>query len=192
MSSDDSRLGRWARRKAEARTRRGGAAPVVDKETGDNQPPEKPTNALPAEAPPDENLPEGLNLPDVDSLTAESDFSAFMKEGVPPVLRRLALRKLWSSDPMFNIVDEMVEYGEDYTNAAMIVEGVKSAWEPGRGYARNEEKPTAIDTEGAETLDAADSDAEPAAETESKYTEGEGTASTEIPEDESEEDPGLG
>lgn len=192
MSSDEGRLGRWARRKAEARKQHGGAAPVLDKEPTEKPPLQETTDALPAEVQPGQNLPEGLDLPDIESLTAESDFSAFMKEGVPPVLRRLALRKLWSSDPMFNIIDEMVEYGEDYTNAGMIVEGIKSAWEPGRGYARDEEKPAAIDADGAEISEAADSDAQPAGKVEIEKNEEANIASAEIVEDESEEDPELG
>lgn len=137
MSSEEKGgLARWAQRKAAARQRRGGAAPSIAEETA----------AVPAtaDAPVDEAksgseetgqpAPE-LDLPDVESLTAGSDFTAFMKDGVPAELRRLALRKLWASDPMFNVIDEMVEYGEDYTDAAMVVEGMKSAWEAGRGYA---------------------------------------------------------
>jgi hypothetical protein len=137
MTSDGkTRLARWAQRKAAASRRRGGAAPAiaevpavvpdtacapVDKTKSELEEAGRPTSEL--------------DLPDVESLTAGSDFTAFMKDGVPAELRRLALRKLWASDPMFNVIDEMVEYGEDYTDAAMVVEGMKSAWEAGRGYA---------------------------------------------------------
>lgn len=197
MSSDESRLGRWARRKAEARNRRGGATPVLDKEPVEKQPLKEPADALPGEAAPVERLPEGAELPDIESLDADSDFSAFMKEGVPQALRRLALRKLWASDPMFNVIDEMVEYGEDYTNAGMIVEGIKSAWEPGRGYARDDEKSPTNDTDDTDTSEAItseamDLEAQPAAEAEFEQDELRGTATTEIAEDESEEDPELG
>jgi hypothetical protein len=34
-------------------------------------------------------------LVDIDALTAESDFTAFMGEGVPEDVRRNALRRLW-------------------------------------------------------------------------------------------------
>ena len=37
------------------------------------------------------------------------------------------------------MIDEMVEYGEDYTDAAMVVEGMKSAWEVGKGYPKQQE-----------------------------------------------------
>ena len=137
MSSEEKGgLARWAQRKAAAKQRRGGAAPAIAEETA-----AVPARAgAPAEQVKSEPEQTGqpapeTELPDVESLTAGSDFTAFMKEGVPAELRRLALRKLWASDPMFNVIDEMVEYGEDYTDAAMVVEGMKSAWEAGRGYA---------------------------------------------------------
>ncbi len=135
MSSEDkSRLARWADRKTAARRRRGGAAPrVAEEQAAVPAPPRQDAKAEAEDTAPAPSLPE---LPDIDSLTADSDFSAFMKAGVPAELRRLALRKLWASDPAFNIIDEMVEYGEDYTNAATVVAGMKSAWEAGRGYAR--------------------------------------------------------
>jgi hypothetical protein len=137
MSSDDKgRLARWSQRKTEARRRSGGAAPTI---------PEEPANIPAAQTtPPDgmasdpqsASVPKGTpDLPDIESLKAGSDFAAFMKDGVPADLRRLALRKLWASDPIFNVIDEMVEYGEDYTDAATVVAGLKSAWEAGRGYA---------------------------------------------------------
>src|SRR5207302_1702114 len=37
------------------------------------------------------------DLPAIDSLTKDSDFSLFMQPGVPEELRNQALRKLWSS-----------------------------------------------------------------------------------------------
>jgi hypothetical protein len=137
MSSEDKgRLARWAQRKAAARQRRGAAAPAIAEEPAavpaTAGAPAEESKTEPGEA--GQPAPE-LDLPDVESLTAGSDFTAFKKDGVPAELRRLALRKLWASDPVFNVIDEMVEYGEDYTDAAMVVEGMKSAWEAGRGYA---------------------------------------------------------
>jgi len=137
MSSEDGgRLARWARRKAEVRQRRGAAAPAIPDEPVDVPARQaEPQDAAPA-APHGKAPPLGASdLPDVESLGAESDFAAFMKDGVPAELQRLALRKLWASDPAFNVIDEMVEYGEDYTDAATVVAGMKSAWEAGRGYA---------------------------------------------------------
>jgi hypothetical protein len=55
------------------------------------------------------------DMPDVETLTEESDFSAFMSPGVSDELRNLALRKLFRA-PVFNIRDGLDEYDEDYTS----------------------------------------------------------------------------
>jgi len=136
MSSEESGLSRWARRKAEVRRERGGAAPAVEEEPAAQLPAESAAPEDAAAGSPEPVTPE--DLPDIDSLTAESDFTVFLKEGVPQQLRRLALRKLWASDPVLANLDGLIEYGEDYTDAAMVVEGMKSAWEVGRGYAKPE------------------------------------------------------
>jgi hypothetical protein len=43
----------------------------------------------------------------------------------------------------------MVEYGEDYTDAATVIEGMKTAYTVGRGYAKE-----VVEPEGAEVLEA--------------------------------------
>jgi hypothetical protein len=55
------------------------------------------------------------DMPDIESLTEESDFSGFMSPGVSDELRNLALRKLFRA-PVFNIRDGLDEYDEDYTS----------------------------------------------------------------------------
>lgn len=156
MNSEESRLQRWARRKAEVRKKRGGAAPAITDENSVQPAEPLPQEAAPAlEQMPDEPTAES-DLPDIESLTADSDFTAFMKEGVSPALRGLALRKLWSADPAFNVIDEMVEYGEDYTKTTVLAGGVKSAWKPGRGYGADDETPEDSTTESDSPVDAAD------------------------------------
>lgn len=73
--------------------------------------PEAPVAAAVSEAAPDDPLPD---LPAIDSLTKDSDFTAFMRPGVPEELRNQALRKLWSSDPVYANLDGLLEYGEDF------------------------------------------------------------------------------
>lgn len=75
-----------------------------------------------AEADEDETLNEEeaaiaaeMNLPDIDTLEEKSDFQVFMKDGVPDKLRRLALRRLWSSNPLFGFRDGLNDYDEDFT-----------------------------------------------------------------------------
>jgi hypothetical protein len=55
------------------------------------------------------------DMPDIESLHEESDFSLFMSPGVSDELRNLALRKLFRA-PVFNIRDGLDEYDEDYTS----------------------------------------------------------------------------
>ncbi len=60
------------------------------------------------------------DLPDIDSLEADSDFTPFMQAGVPERLKNLALRKLWRSDPILANVDGLNDYDEDFKLAMEI------------------------------------------------------------------------
>jgi len=72
-----------------------------------------------AAAPPVEAAP----LPPVESLTFESDFSAFMQPKVAEDTKRAALRKLFS-DPSFNVMDGLDIYVGDYTQADPMPAGM--------------------------------------------------------------------
>jgi hypothetical protein len=54
-------------------------------------------------------------LPPVDKLTPESDYSGFMHPKVEDALRRVALKKLFSGDPHFNLPDPFEAYSGDWT-----------------------------------------------------------------------------
>ena len=75
-----------------------------------------------------------LNLKNPDDMLAGDDFSAFMNAAVPERLRRRALRKLWLTDPAFANVDGLVDYGDDFTDAATVIENIKTAYQVGRGF----------------------------------------------------------
>jgi hypothetical protein len=81
----------------------------------------------------DEELLEELGLPDPDTLNRGDDFSAFMQKAVPERLRRRALRRLWTSNPVLANLDGLVDHGEDFTDAATVLPGLRSAYEVGRG-----------------------------------------------------------
>jgi hypothetical protein len=130
-NADGGFLGRWSRRKAEARS----AATAAIEEPGG------PADRAPASRPQAAELQEGpdapvdpKDLPDIESLDAGSDFTVFMRPGVPEHLRTLALRKLWRSDPIFSKLDGMVEYGEDYSIASWPKGVIKTAYKVGRGF----------------------------------------------------------
>ena len=72
---------------------------------------------------------------DLDTATYDTDFTPFLKAGVPQALRRRALQVLWRSDPVLANVDGLNDYDEDYRTVTSISEVVRSSWETGRGYA---------------------------------------------------------
>lgn len=78
-----------------------------------------------------------LDLPDPDGLGPGDDFSAFMKSAVPISIRRRALRKLWLSNPVLANLDELVDYGEDFTDAATVVDNLQTAYQVGKGMLRH-------------------------------------------------------
>ena len=107
----ETALSRWSRRKLEAR----------------NQQEEKPAVEVPMEAPPvadkaakaveetEKPVLTDADMPDIDTLDENSDYSIFMSSGVSDKLRNLALRKLFGA-PAFNIRDGLDEYDDDYTS----------------------------------------------------------------------------
>ena len=90
-------LGRWSRLKREQREQ-----PSPDKTEIQEKPPQ---------------------LPPVDSLTTESEFSGFMHPKVGDALRRVALRKLFS-DPHFNTPDPFEPFSGDWTVGEPITDEV--------------------------------------------------------------------
>ena len=97
-------LARRARLKAERQ--RAAAEPPAESAS----PPEPADESAPPEPPPLTDA----DMPPVESLTAESDFSQFLAEGVSDGLRRAALRKMFHL-PEFNVLDGLNDYDEDYT-----------------------------------------------------------------------------
>ena len=68
-----------------------------------------------AEAVEDVDLPDDSDMPPVESLDEDSDYSAFMSPKVSEGLRTLALRKLFHGE-MFNIRDGLDDYDDDFTS----------------------------------------------------------------------------
>jgi hypothetical protein len=105
-------LARWSQRKLEARREN---MPATD---GDDETPrpagEPGITTEPAE--PARELTDA-DMPPLDSLNEDSDYSPFLSPGVSDGLRRLALRRLFSQ-PDFNITDGLNDYDEDYTQFA--------------------------------------------------------------------------
>jgi len=90
----------------------------------------------------DAELLKKYDLPDPEAVTEESGLEQFLNgKGLPGRVRQMALRRLWRLNPLFGVVDDMVEYGEDYTDAATVVEGMKTAYTVGKGYAKEVVEP---------------------------------------------------
>ena len=83
----------------------------------------------------DTELLEKYALPDPDTMKSGDNFSVFMKEAVPDRLRRRALRVLWGSNPILANLDELVDYGEDFTDAATVVANMQTIYKVGKGSA---------------------------------------------------------
>ncbi len=77
---------------------------------------------------------------DFDALDYHSDYTQFMEKDVPEMVRQRALRALWRSDPILANVDGLNDYDQDFTDAALVVENLASAYRPGKGYATDEEE----------------------------------------------------
>ncbi|GGO58927.1 Protein of unknown function [Roseovarius pacificus] len=81
----------------------------------------------------DEDILEELGLPDPDSLQPGDDFKAFLARAVPDRLRRRALRRLWVSNPALANLDGLLDYGEDFTDKAMVIENLQTVYQVGKG-----------------------------------------------------------
>ncbi len=132
---------RWSRLKREAKT-----DPVEAEAEAEVTQPEAPVD----DDRPDEEGLEELGLPDPDTLKPGDNFTAFMARAVPARLRNRALRKLWISDPVLANLDELLDYGEDFTDAATVVENLQTAYQVGKGFVDKGAKVSEGDVESPE------------------------------------------
>ena len=132
MAEEDDRgegfLSRWSRRKR-----------LVEVDPPEPEEPAEAGALEPAVEPEPEVVDEELEANrlaaeaiDIDSLGKDDDFTVFLKRGVPELLRRTALRKMWRTDPVFANVDGLNDYDQDFRNPAHSV--YKSLWQVGRGF----------------------------------------------------------
>ena len=85
------------------------------------------------------------DLPDVETLNESSDYTPFLKDGVPEKLKRLALRKLWKSNPVFGIIDGLDDYDEDYSAIGIVAQEIFTNYKPGKGMVDPNEAEEEID-----------------------------------------------
>ena len=88
----------------------------------------------------DDEILRELNLPPPETLEAGDDFKAFLSAAVPQRLKRAALRRLWAVNPVLANLDGLVEYGEDYTDAATVLETLTTTYQVGKGMTAHVEE----------------------------------------------------
>lgn len=122
-AADEPFVSRWSRRKHAAREQQetpgdhGPDAARAEPAEGGPAPAAETVEEGPASAPAhdDADLPTDADMPPLESLDADSDYSGFMSPRVSETLRRMALRKLFGL-PTFNVRDGLDDYDVDYTN----------------------------------------------------------------------------
>ena len=173
---EDGFLERWSRRKRGEGSPGAPETETAEPSGGRSGPPPagaRPTavGPPPSEADSESGDPEVIaKLPDLDTLDEDSDYTAFLQDGVPDALRRQALRKLWRSNPVLANLDGLNDYDEDYSLLGMVAENIKTLYKVGKGYLTEDEDETedlVAAKPDPETKDAAESetgDAEAVAE----------------------------
>jgi len=110
------------------------------------QPAARERSAVDANAPPPE-------LPPVDKLTLDSDYTVFFHPKVDEKLRRAALKKLFG-DPHFNVMDGLDVYIDDYSKSDPLPAEMLAQLKHGQqilAWARENTEKTATETASAAT-----------------------------------------
>jgi hypothetical protein len=116
--------GRWSRLKAEARAEPSAlvreAEPILapTEICLDAPPQDKAEQSAETPAPPK------TELPPLETLTKDSDFSLFMNSDVADDTRKQALRKLWTMDPHFATIDISECHSIDFNAVPTFPEGL--------------------------------------------------------------------
>lgn len=135
----------WSRRRAaveaEARAEETAAEAAVQAEA----------EAIQAKRPDEEILAEA-GLPAPEDVTSPEQVREFLQSTLPQRLKTRALRSLWRMNPVLANIDGLVDYGEDFTDAAMCVDNMQTVYQVGRGMvAKLEEMGEALDADDAPT-----------------------------------------
>jgi hypothetical protein len=112
---DEPFLNRWARRKRVARA--GGDVDTTVGESSVEEPPMGEAAEARTGAGEDSQAPEltDEDMPSVDGIDENTDMSGFFSPKVSQAVKKVALRKFFHS-PIFNIVDGLDDYDEDFRN----------------------------------------------------------------------------
>ncbi|MDE0308887.1 MAG: DUF3306 domain-containing protein [Acidiferrobacterales bacterium] len=109
-----SRLHEWSRRKAQEREESGRSDPPQPDEMQESRDivQTEGTDDNREEVEAEEKTP--VDLPSLESLDDDSDYSVFMSDEVDESIRKLALRRLFKA-AVFNVRDGLNDYDDDFT-----------------------------------------------------------------------------
>ena len=151
----DGFLGRWSRRKQDARDgkplEQAPAPPAVAEPGAPSAAVAAAVEAPPAPASDTQAKPPPLpTLADAQALTPASDFKPFVQRAVSPQVRNLAMKKLFS-DPHFNVMDGLDIYVGDYTQPDPLPAGMlrQMASAHALGFFQAEETAQTVDADDA-------------------------------------------
>lgn len=132
----------------------------------------------------DEEILAELDLPDPDRLEPGDDIVRYMARAVPERIRRRALRKLWTLNPVLANLDGLNDYDDDYTQVA--TDPVSTTYQVGKGLLAHVQ-------ELARQAEAAleEPEAEVAEDAPLPLTEAEAAAEPQLPEPEAEPEEAL-
>jgi Protein of unknown function (DUF3306) len=137
MSSEQGFVARWSRRKSAERSRAAangasGGEPASERRT---ERADAASSAVAPTGPVDaaSDPPAPMELPSLDSLTKDSDFAPFLRHGVPEEMKHAALRKLWTSDPVWALPERLDLHNLDYTFPT-VPQLVETAYRVGQGF----------------------------------------------------------
>ncbi|MGB0658990.1 MAG: DUF3306 domain-containing protein [Mangrovicoccus sp.] len=98
----------------------------------------------------DADLLAEAGLPEPEALTSPDQIRDFLQAELPQRLKTRALRRLWRLNPVLANIDGLVDYGEDFTDAAMVIPDLKTVYQVGRGMIAKLEELGADDEAGAQ------------------------------------------
>lgn len=120
MSDRQHFLARWSRMKRDAAREESGAAGSPNPDVA----PEGGAAIDPSLAEPRNDAAEShvASLPEIETISADTDVRGFLLPGVPPALKQAALRRVWAADPKIRDFVGLADYDWDF-NAPNIATG---------------------------------------------------------------------
>ncbi len=85
----------------------------------------------------DETLLAEAGLAEPETLESPEQVREFLSSALPQRLKTRALRRLWRLNPLLANVDGLVDYGEDFTDGATVIENMQTTYQVGKGMLKH-------------------------------------------------------